>query len=123
MYSIETHNDSYTVDLLNGDSIEPTAACTCPDYQYRCRKEGIDCKHILLVKRRIQKNVLAPPSTNPELWMRNYTDDLLYSLTALDMPERTRIHIENMLLLAAEVVYGIDPRHLARWTLVYATQH
>lgn len=123
MYNVETTDgDTYTVDLLSGDTHEPTAACTCPDYNYRCRKNGIDCKHILLVKHRIKNHVLAPPSMNPEVWMRDYADELLTCLTALDIPATTQTHIENTLLLAGETTYGIDPRALARWTLIQ-TQH
>lgn len=122
IYSVENSDDTYTVNLLNDPSPEPTATCTCPDYIYRCAEANIDCKHILLVKRRIQENNLAPPSVNPEVWMQDYTDSLLYCLTALDLSTDTRTRIENTLLLAGEHTYDIDPRALARWTLIQ-TQH
>lgn len=122
MYTVKTPKNEYTVDLLNGTTTEPTAACTCPDYTYRCGEAGIDCKHIHHVKHRVINHALAPPSTNPEIWMRDYTDTLLHCLTAFTLPNDTQNHIENILLEAGETTYNIDPQVLARWTVIQTQQ-
>lgn len=123
MYSVTTPDHTYTVDLLSGTTNEPAAACTCPDYQYRCAEASIDCKHIHHVKHRIKNGQLAPPSTNPEVWMREYTDTLLDCLPALTTTPALETTLENIVLLAGDTTYDIDPKHLTRWLITTTQRH
>jgi hypothetical protein len=52
---------SYVVTRSGPDS--GTYSCTCPDYTHRQGPAGLDCKHILLVKRLEQE---SEPKATPE---------------------------------------------------------
>lgn len=64
----------WCLNPLTGETYEVTGhSCTCPDWEYRCRRAALRCKHILALTWRLQAGEipapmpvrLAPPIENP----------------------------------------------------------
>lgn len=72
LYRIESETgEEYHVDIAGQVSGEPQAACLCGDFHFRCGKDGLDCKHIILVKWLVYAGILPPVDADPEQWIPN----------------------------------------------------
>lgn len=46
---------SYDVDIIN----ERDYSCNCPHYIYRCKRNGLKCKHIIAVLNMIDPEIMS----------------------------------------------------------------
>lgn len=96
---VSESGDEYIIDMDSYDSGEHDPNCLCEDFQYRCREIGIDCKHLLIIKRLINRGCLPPISSEPVSWVENTLDDLLEHIYEYRQPDDSR----ELALLAKEI--------------------
>lgn len=75
--TFDTDSDAVSKNVVDiysrrGDRWHPS--CTCSDYTYRCASTGLECKHILAVKKQVSNGILKCGGEKIETWYRDFFD-------------------------------------------------